>query len=187
MNNLINTLRLSQNGRHFPNDIFKCIILNENVWISLRISLQFFPEVRINNIPASVLIMAWHRPGDKALSEPMRVSLSTHIGVTRPQWETLTNMQTTMLCIAKQMQNRDYGNNTFFRLELNDHQQINHYVFYPIQVNIERTRWEDIRNSPHQTVYLSVLIMQMITLDDVIALLGVFDFVWWFIPYIRLL
>ena len=49
--------------------------------------------------------------------------------------------------------------------------------FYPIQVNIERTRWEDIRNSPHQTVYLSVLIMQMITLDDVIALLGVFDFV----------
>ena len=86
-------------------------------------------------------------------------------------------MQTTMLCIAKQMQNRDYGNNTFFRLELNDHQQINHYVFYPIQVNIERTRWEDIRNSPHQTVYLSVPIMQMITLDDVIALLGVFDFV----------
>ena len=27
----INTLRPSQNGRHFPDDIFKCIFLNENV------------------------------------------------------------------------------------------------------------------------------------------------------------
>ena len=30
--------------------------------------------------------MAWRRPGDKPLSEPMMVSLSTHICVTRPQW-----------------------------------------------------------------------------------------------------
>ena len=30
--------------------------------------------------------MAWHRSGDKPLSEPMVVSLSTHICVTRPQW-----------------------------------------------------------------------------------------------------
>ena len=30
--------------------------------------------------------MAWRRPGDKPLSEPMMVSLPTHIGVTRPQW-----------------------------------------------------------------------------------------------------
>ena len=31
-------------------------------------------------------IMAWCRPGDKPLSEPMMVSLTTHICVTRPQW-----------------------------------------------------------------------------------------------------
>ena len=29
--------------------------------------------------------MAWRRPGDKAISEPMMVNLPTHIGVTRPQ------------------------------------------------------------------------------------------------------
>ena len=40
----------------------------------------------MNNIPALVQIMAWRRPGDKPLSEPMMVSLLTHICVTRPQW-----------------------------------------------------------------------------------------------------
>ena len=30
--------------------------------------------------------MAWHRPGDKPLSEPMMVSLLTHTCVSRPQW-----------------------------------------------------------------------------------------------------
>ena len=30
--------------------------------------------------------MAWRRTGDKPLSEPMMVSLLTHICVTRPQW-----------------------------------------------------------------------------------------------------
>ena len=30
--------------------------------------------------------MAWRRPGDKPLFEPMMVSLLTHICVTRPQW-----------------------------------------------------------------------------------------------------
>ena len=33
----LNTLRPRQNGRHFPDDIFKCIFLNENVWISIKI------------------------------------------------------------------------------------------------------------------------------------------------------
>ena len=33
-----------------------------------------------------VQIMAWRRPGDKPLSEPMMVSLPTHICVARPQW-----------------------------------------------------------------------------------------------------
>ena len=37
-------------------------------------------------MPALVQIMAWRRPGDKPLSEPMMVSLPTHICVTRPQW-----------------------------------------------------------------------------------------------------
>ena len=80
----INTLRLRQNGRHFADDIFKCIFLNENVWITVKISLKFVPKAAINNIPALVQIMAWRRSGDKPLSEPMMVGLPTHICVTRP-------------------------------------------------------------------------------------------------------
>ena len=84
--NFINTLRPTQNGRHLPDDIFKCISLRENVWISIDISLKFIPMGPIDNIPALVQIMAWHRSGDKPLSEPMVVRLPTHICVTRPQW-----------------------------------------------------------------------------------------------------
>ena len=82
----LNTLRPRQNGRHFPDDIFKWIFLNENVWISINISLKFVPKGPINNIPTLVQVMAWRRPGDKPLSEPMMVRLPTHICVTRPQW-----------------------------------------------------------------------------------------------------
>ena len=82
----INTLGPSLNGRHFADDIFKCIFLNENVWISIEISLKFVRKGSINNIPASVLIMAWRRPGDKPLSGAIMVRLPTHICVTRPQW-----------------------------------------------------------------------------------------------------
>ena len=82
----LNTLRLRQNGRHFPDDIFKYIFLNENVWFSLKISLKFVHKVPIKKIPALVQTMAWRRPGDKPLSEPMMVWLPTHICVTRPQW-----------------------------------------------------------------------------------------------------
>ena len=83
---LFNTLRPKQNGRHFADDIFKCICLNENAWTSVKISIKFVPKGPINNIPSLVQIMAWRRPGDKPLSEPMVVSLPTHICVTRPQW-----------------------------------------------------------------------------------------------------
>ena len=82
----INTLRPRRNEQHFADDIFKRIFFNENVWISIKISLKFVPKGPNNNIPALVQIMAWRRSGDKSLSEPMMVSLPTHICVTRPQW-----------------------------------------------------------------------------------------------------
>ena len=81
-----NTLRPRQNGRHPADDIFKWIFLNENVWFLIKISLKFVPKGLINNIPSLVQIMAWRRPGNKPLCEPMMVILSTHICVTRPQW-----------------------------------------------------------------------------------------------------
>ena len=49
-----NTLRPKQNGRHFPDDIFKRIFLNENVWISINFSLKFVPKGPIYNNPALV-------------------------------------------------------------------------------------------------------------------------------------
>ena len=64
-------LRPRQNGRHFPDEIFKWIFVNENAQISIKISLKFVPRGPINNIPALVSIMAWRRPGDEPLSEPM--------------------------------------------------------------------------------------------------------------------
>ena len=91
LNYCINTLRPRQNGHHFPDNIFKCIFLNENIWFPINISLKFVPRDRIGNIPASVQIMAWHRPGDKPLSEPMMVRLLTHICVARPQWVNKNN------------------------------------------------------------------------------------------------
>ena len=52
---LNNTLRSRQNGRHFADDIFKCIFWNENVWIHVehvKISLKFVPKGPISNISA---------------------------------------------------------------------------------------------------------------------------------------
>ena len=76
----LNTSRPRQNGRHFPEAIFKWIFLNENVWISIKISLKFAPRGPINNIPALVQIMAWRQTG-----ESHYLNL-THICVTQPQW-----------------------------------------------------------------------------------------------------
>ena len=86
-----NTLRQRQIGCLFPDNIFKCIFLNENCFILMKISLKFVAQGPINNIPALVQVMAWHRSGDKPLSEPMMACLNdayimTHICVTRPHW-----------------------------------------------------------------------------------------------------
>ena len=61
----------------------KCIFLNQNVCFPIKISLKFVSKGQINKIPALVQIMAWRRPGYKPLSEPMMVSLPTHIYVIR--------------------------------------------------------------------------------------------------------
>ena len=60
-------------------DIYKCNFLNGNLQMSLKISLKFVPKVRINNIPALVLILYWYQPGDRPLSGAMIDSLLLHI------------------------------------------------------------------------------------------------------------
>ena len=52
-------------------DNFKCIFLNVNDRILIRISLKFVPRSPIDNKPALVRVMAWRRTGDKPLPEPM--------------------------------------------------------------------------------------------------------------------
>ena len=104
--NILNTLRPRQNGRHSADDVLKCILFNENVWILLKNSLMFVPNGQINNIPSLVQIMAWRRPGDKPLSEPIIVSLLTHICVIRPQW-------VYTYCNAQSMEKHRLAVNTF--------------------------------------------------------------------------
>ena len=60
----VNTLRPRQRGRHFPDHIFKCIFLNENVWISLKIRWHIvdisvmvkFPKCRLILIQCLLMI-----------------------------------------------------------------------------------------------------------------------------------
>ena len=81
-----NTLRPRQDGRHFADDIFTCIFVNGNCCILVKFSLKYGRNGPIDDNRALVQIMAWRRSGDKPLSEPMMISLPTHICVTRPQW-----------------------------------------------------------------------------------------------------
>ena len=71
--NYINTLRPRRNRRHFVDDIFKCIFLNENVLILIKMWPKF---VLVNNI----------RAGVKLSSEPIMIRSLTHVCVTLPQW-----------------------------------------------------------------------------------------------------
>ena len=97
----INTLRPRQNGHRFADYTFKRIFLNENVRISIKISLKLVPKGPINNNPALVQIMVGRRSGDKPLSEPMVVSVLTHICVTRPQWFKVITKATSKITSAQ--------------------------------------------------------------------------------------
>ena len=84
----IHTLKPGQDGRYFSDDIFKCIFINKNIWISIKISPNFVPKGTINNIPSLVQIVAWRRP----VAEPMMFILPMHVCVTRLEWAKWTNI-----------------------------------------------------------------------------------------------
>ena len=71
MKKWVNSSPLGQNDRHFTDNIFRCIFVNEKFCILVKISLKFVPKGLIDNKPALVEIMAWRQIGDKPLSEPM--------------------------------------------------------------------------------------------------------------------
>ena len=84
---------LRQNGRHYPDSNFKYIFLNENAKIYIKASLKYVPTGPVNNIPALVQIMGWHRPWDKPLLEPMMARIPTHIFFTRTHWGDFFNFK----------------------------------------------------------------------------------------------
>ena len=52
----------------------------------LKFHWRLFLRFQLTIYFSMVKIMAWRRPGDKPLSEPIMVSCPTHICVTRSQW-----------------------------------------------------------------------------------------------------
>ena len=51
---IFNSSPPGQNGRHLADDIFRCIFVNENYFILIKISLKFVPNIPIDNSPALV-------------------------------------------------------------------------------------------------------------------------------------
>ena len=72
--NILDGLR--QNGRHFADDIFKYIFLNENCYFIFKFHLKFVPKCLIDNKLTLAEILACRRSGDKPLPEPL-MALST--------------------------------------------------------------------------------------------------------------
>ena len=66
---VINSSLPGQNGRHFTDEIFKHIFMNEKFCILIHISLKFVLKGLIHNKAALVQVMAWRRTGDKPLPE----------------------------------------------------------------------------------------------------------------------
>ena len=52
--NVFNSCPPGQDGHHFTDDIFKCIFVNEKLYILIKISLKFVPKGPIDNNPALV-------------------------------------------------------------------------------------------------------------------------------------
>ena len=72
-------------GRHFPDDIFKCIFLNTMSELKLEFQRILFLKVQFT------IFQHWFRwwlgaNQATSISEPMMVRLLTHIRVNRPQW-----------------------------------------------------------------------------------------------------
>ena len=87
----VNSSPPGQNGRHFTDNVFGSIFMNEKFCILIKFSLKFAPKGPIDNNPALVQIMAWRRIGDKPLSEPILTDSLTHICGTRGRWVKLVH------------------------------------------------------------------------------------------------
>ena len=79
-------LPLNKMATILADDIFKCVFLNENDRIPIKISLKFVSKSPIDSKSALVQVMAWYRTGDKPLPELMLTHSLTPICGTRGTW-----------------------------------------------------------------------------------------------------
>ena len=71
----VKSYRAGQNGRHFEDNIFKSLFVNEKFCVLIRISLKIVPKGPLDHNSALTQVMAWHLTGAKPLSEPMLTQL----------------------------------------------------------------------------------------------------------------
>ena len=69
-------LPLEKMAAVLADDNLKCIFVNENERIPIQISLKFVPMSPINNKPALIQSMAWHRTGGKPSPAPMLTQIT---------------------------------------------------------------------------------------------------------------
>ena len=81
----LNTLSRRQNGRHFVDDIFKCI------FFFISNIVKFVSSYAFDKKSILIRILDWHRTGDKPSSEPMISSFTDDICATRPPWISTQN------------------------------------------------------------------------------------------------
>ena len=66
---------------------FRMHYLEKQFWFQIWFTFHWnFFLCSIDNKMALVQVMAWHRPGEEPLSEPMMVRLLTEIWAMRPEW-----------------------------------------------------------------------------------------------------
>ena len=140
---------LTRWGRDKMAAIFQTTFSNAFSWMKMCkfrlrfISLKYVPKGPINkkkNIPTLVQIMAWRRPGDKPLSEPMMVILLTHICVTRPQWVKIhTSKQDFRVHHFKNTESINQNDSLFLNTYINLYFLINHYYWVFRQMNFRNS------------------------------------------------
>ena len=87
ISHFLNSSPPGQNGHHFADDLFKCILVNEKFCILIKISLEFLSKCPLDNKSALIMRMACHQTNDKPLPQQMVHQFTTDmICTTRGRW-----------------------------------------------------------------------------------------------------
>ena len=76
---VIKAFRPDKMATIFADDIFKCIFVNENSCIWIKILFDVIPWCSAHNNSALVLVVAWCQTGNKPLPEPMSAKIKDAI------------------------------------------------------------------------------------------------------------